>query len=166
MSMPPIPEGWTKERDRDWFKQRFKCDREDARAAALERLWYERSRLEAWLGECISTFIGAKEFDPEPLAQSLGSVAKVDLLLAILQSGSPQPANFDRVQKDLGQAKATLEACDQIVFRSLLQPQTVWLLEVAPVAEELAFSGWQLKQSVRREYEYKPRSSASVNVPS
>jgi hypothetical protein len=58
-----------------------------------------------------------------------------------------------------------LEACDQIISRSLLQPQRVWLLEVG-TAEELVRGGWELKQSFRREYEYKPRSSASVNVPS
>jgi hypothetical protein len=115
------------------------------------------------LGDYISTFVGAQEFDPEPLAQSLGTLAKVDLLLALLQSGSPPPAHFDRVQRDLDQVKATLEACDKIVFRSFLQPETVWLLEVGTVAEELVLSGWQLKQSVRREYEYKPRSNANVN---
>jgi hypothetical protein len=161
MDMPPIPEGWTKDRDREWFKGRFQVDGEEARTAAVERLWHERTQMEDYLAECISTFVGAADLDPEPLAQSLASEAKVDLLSKMLQGGSPAPGNLAQCVRELHQMKAALRACDQLISRVLLQPEAVWLLELGTVAEELAFSGWQFKQSVRREYEYKPRSRPS-----
>ena len=151
MDMPPIPESWTKERDHQWFKERYGVDGEEARTVASDRLWHERSQLEDGLAESISIFIGAAELDPEPLAQSLGSEAKVDLLCKILQSGSPPPSNLAQMVRELQEVKAALQACDQLISRTLLQPQTVWLLELATAAQGLAFCGWQFKQSVRRE---------------
>jgi hypothetical protein len=158
-----IPGDWTKQKDQEWYKERFESAAGDAYGEAVERLWHERTRLEQSLTEWIGNFLAKEEFDPDPVTECLGASAKADLLLRILQAQMPQGSVASRFEKDLGRAKSAFATCDDVASRYLLQGDKVWLFELGTATEQLAYSGWQLKDSVRGNHEYKLRSVAPTN---
>jgi hypothetical protein len=158
-----IPGDWSREKDQAWYKEHFESSTEDPNGEAVERLWYERRRLDRSLTEWVGIFRAGEEFDPDPITECLGADAKAVLLLQILQAQAPQQSLASRFEKDLTRAKSALAACDEVASRYLLQRGKVWLFELGTVAEQLAYSRLQLKDAVRGNHEYKLRWAAQMD---
>lgn len=155
-----IPPNWTTQKDQEWYREHFGGDGADSFSQALKRLWHERARLDEALTEWIGIFLAETQFDPDPVTECLGVNAKADLLLGILQGHSNETGPAISFHSDVERVKAVFESCDQVATRYLLQPDKVWLLELGTVAQELASSAWQLKDSVRGAHQYTRRSDA------
>jgi hypothetical protein len=158
-----IPGDWTTQKDQAWYNEHFESTTADAYGEVIERLWHERTRLEKSLTEWIGIFVAEEEFDPDPVTECLGATAKADLLLRILQAQAPRECDASRFGKDLGRVKSAFAVCDDVVSRYLLQGDKVWLIELGMAAQQLGYSGWQLKDSVRGSHEYKLHSASQMD---
>ncbi len=163
-SPPRIPGDWTKQKDEAWYQEHFESTAGDVYAEAVKRLWHERRGLEQSLSEWIGIFLAQEEFEPDPITECLGANAKADLLQRLLQGQLPKDSSVaSRFQRDIGRAKSAFVTCDDVASRYLLQREKIWLFELGTAAQQLAHSAWELKDSVRGNYEYKLRSAGDMD---